>query len=98
MNLDDWEIELPTSIDNLLLVTSNVSELNGAPALESTTVYKWQDEKGQWRFSTILPNTQVAEAMELDGDINIMEASAQPALDDKIRTRRAAGPGNSPAR
>ena len=83
MNLDEWEIELPTSIDNLLLGTSNVPELNGAPPLESTTVYKWQDEKGQWRFSTILPNTQVAEAMELVGDINIMEASAQPALDDK---------------
>ena len=83
MNLDDWEIELPTSIDNLLLGTSNVPELNGAPPLESTTVYKWQDEKGQWRFSTTLPNTQVAEAMELNGDINIMEASAQPALDDK---------------
>ena len=46
MNLDDWEIELPTSIDNLLLGTSNVPELNGAPPLESTTVYKWQDEKG----------------------------------------------------
>ena len=83
MNLDDWEIELPTSIDNLLLVTSNVPVLNGAPPLESTTVYKWQDEKGQWHFSTTPPNTQIAEAMELDGDINIMEETAQPALDDK---------------
>ena len=82
MNLDDWEIELPTSIDNLLLGTSNVPELNGAPPLESTTVYKWQDEKGQWRFSTTPLNTQVAEVLELDGDINIMEASAQPAVDD----------------
>ena len=83
MNLDDWEIELPTSIDNLLLVTPNVPELNGAPPFESTTVYKWQDEKSQWRFSTTPPNTQVAEVMELDGDINVMEANCQLALDDK---------------
>jgi len=41
MNLDDWQIELLTSIDNLLLGTSNVPELNGVPPFESTTVYKW---------------------------------------------------------
>ena len=66
-----------------MLGTLNAPELNGAPPLESTTVYKWQDEKGHWSFFATPPNTKVAEAMERDGDINIMEASAQPALEGK---------------
>ena len=79
MTLDDWKFEIPDSVTALFDKGSEMT-LGDDAALgaESTTVYKWQDDDGQWHFSTTLPAQQVVEEMELSGDINIMEAYVPP--------------------
>lgn len=68
MSLQDW---MPGPVDEL--IPQDVQEM-GVPH-EPTTVYKWQDENGQWHFSSAPPaDVTDAETMELDGDINIMQA------------------------
>lgn len=40
----------------------------------SATVYKWQDEYGNWQFSTERPEGVAMETVELDGQINTVPA------------------------
>lgn len=86
MSLDDWSMELPDAARQLMgesLPTSPVS--NDGPTAP-TTVYRWQDENGQWHFSNQPRHADGAEEMTLDGDINRMEAyvpsAKQPASAD----------------
>ena len=72
MTLDDWRIYLPQSLDDLVPGASN--EMEQAVPSAPTTVYKWQDENGQWHFSNTPPETGIAEELELSGDINVMDA------------------------
>ena len=74
MTLDDWKIEWPASMSDLLPVTAQDKVSSDKNVVEPTTVYRWQDENGRWHFSTVSPDTQAAEVMELDGNINIMDA------------------------
>jgi len=83
MSLDDW---MPGPVDEL--IPQDVQDM--AVPNEPTTVYKWQDENGQWHFSSAPPaDVADAETMELDGDINIMQAPP-PGM-----TQQAAAPSNA---
>lgn len=80
MTLDDWATELPTSMDEIISKAKSAanSELIALTPVESpadspTKVYKWQDENGQWHFSSTAPDLNIAEEMEI-GDVNLMEA------------------------
>ncbi|MCB1647533.1 MAG: DUF4124 domain-containing protein [Pseudomonadales bacterium] len=52
-----------------------------------TTVYKWQDENGVWQFSSDPADMPGAETMELDGNINTMEAFKAPSKVQRPETR-----------
>ena len=41
-------------------------------------VYKWQDDEGQWNFSSAPPNLEIAEEVEISA-VNLMEANVPPA-------------------
>ena len=91
MSFDDWKIELPDSLDELF--AGRKTEPSAPAQSEPTTVYKWQDEDGQWHFSNTPPDMETAEAMELDGNINIMEAFEAPAKEEA--TTVASGDGST---
>lgn len=49
-------------------------------------MYKWQDDQGQWHFSSAPPNPDLAEEVEI-GEINLMEAYVPPAeVEPRIAT------------
>ena len=73
MSLDDWKVDVPGDVGELL--PDGAAEPAGP---ETTTVYKWQDENGQWHFSNTPQDMANAETMELSSDINIMDAVAIP--------------------
>lgn len=91
MTFDDWSIDLPDSIDELLS-TGNTEPADPEQS-QPTTVYKWQDENGQWHFSSTPPDLETAETMELDGNINIMDAFEPPPREE---TTVATGDAMSP--
>ncbi len=82
MSLDDWKIELPESLDDLFGSRQSASTPEVPAPSEPTTVYKWQDEKGQWHFSSMPPEVETAETMELDGNINTMDAFVPPPKEE----------------
>ena len=92
MTLDDWKLEVPTSLSGL--ADDAMQELGpevGQEVKEPATVYKWQDEKGQWHFSNQPPDVpEGAEEMELTGDINIMDAYVPPEPEPTTTTTAAA--------
>ena len=81
MTIDDWKIELPASVDELLKRPE--PELPAAEQKLPTTVYKWQDEDGQWHFANTPPDMETAETMELS-DINIMDAYQPPPAQGQV--------------
>lgn len=86
MSLDDWKFELPGSVDDLLPAGDAVDVISESGP---ETVFKWQDEEGQWHFSSTPPtDVAVAEEMTLDGDINLMEAYLPP-LEEQANTESA---------
>lgn len=79
MTLEDWKIELPASVAELMTRFRPASEAQ-PPAMEQipARVYKWQDDQGQWHFSSAPPNPDLAEEVEI-GQINLMDAYVSPA-------------------
>ena len=91
MTLEDWTIDLPAMISNLL--SGDAPEATVAPdgtAAQDLVVYKWQDEEGQWHFSNTPNDMATAEVMELS-QVNIMEAYVPPSA-----APEQAGPGETP--
>ena len=87
MTLDDWKPEVPESL-------SGLADDARQEVKEPATVYKWQDEKGQWHFSNQPPDIpEGAEEMELTGDINIMDAYVPPEPEPTTTTAAANVPG-----
>lgn len=74
MSLSDWVPEVPDAVSDL------AGEVTPDPvSSDPVTVYKWQDEDGQWHFSNQPPEVpDGAETMELSGDINLMESVEIP--------------------
>ena len=78
MTLDDWKIEVPDQIKDLVKGLSRGTKKSlPDEGKESLQVYKWQDDEGQWHFSNAPPNLDVAEEV-LIGDVNLMQAYAPP--------------------
>ncbi len=94
MTLDDWKIDLPESLGDLL--PGAAPEVQNLAPSAPATVYKWQDEDGQWHFSNTPPENGVAEEMELSGDINIMEAYVPPEEPTGTETAAATGIPSGP--
>jgi len=79
MSLEDLKTELPTSVAELITRFRPASEAQ-PPAIKQipARVYKWQDDQGQWHFSSAPPNPDLAEEVEI-GEINLMDAYVPPA-------------------
>ena len=79
MTLEDWKIVLPVSVAELMTRFRPASEAQ-PPAMKQipARVYKWQDDQGQWHFSSAPPNPDLAEEVEI-GEINLMDAYVPPA-------------------
>lgn len=96
MTLDDWSISLPDSVTDLFedgLPTSALSPAgDDAPEPTTTTVYKWQDEEGQWHFSNTPPKELIAEEMEISSDINLMDAYVPPPEPEQQQAAASAMP------
>lgn len=45
----------------------------GGKNADTTTVHKWQDENGEWHYSTEAPK-QDSETLEIDPNVNVMDA------------------------
>ncbi|MBT4159855.1 MAG: DUF4124 domain-containing protein [Gammaproteobacteria bacterium] len=94
MTLDDWKIDLPESLDELL--QGAIPEVQEQAPSAPATVYRWQDESGQWHFSNTPPEAGIAEEMQLNGDINIMEAYVAPEETAATETASATGLPSGP--
>lgn len=81
MSLDDWKFEIPASLTGILRKSAPAAPEGVSPS-KSTTVYKWQDEDGQWHFSSVPPDLESVEEMELS-DINIMDPFVAPAVPEE---------------
>ena len=58
-------------------IEKEVKQLVPAPQPQTTTVYKWQDQNGQWQITDQPPPAGISfEALEYQSDTNIMPAEA----------------------
>lgn len=78
----------PTSLSDLLPADTEAKE---APAI--TKIYKWKDENGVWQFSNSPVDEEGAEIMELDGQINTVQAFKAPPTTKKEKKGPTAIPG-----
>ena len=80
MTLDDWKIDLPTSIRELMAGMGKKESATEPQA--PAEIYKWQDADGQWQFSNTPPD-ETAELVEIS-DINLMGAYVPPPEPDAV--------------
>ncbi len=92
MTLEDWKIDVPVQIKDLVGNLASGAK-NPLPLEEQQPmqVFKWQDEQGQWHFSNAPPNLEIAEEIEIS-DVNLMEAYLPPAPPTEAEESTVSGP------
>ncbi|MBQ60897.1 MAG: hypothetical protein CMQ19_02365 [Gammaproteobacteria bacterium] len=89
LTVDKLLEDLPSSPSDLL---PKELELPEEPLV--TKIYKWKDENGVWQFSNSPVDESGAEVLELDGQINTVQAFVAPVQEEK-KKKPAVIPGVS---
>ena len=83
MTLDDWKIEFPVQLKELIgSLRDGVKKTEPDGEVQRLAVFKWQDDEGQWHFSNAPPNPDLAIEVEI-GAVNLVEAYMSPAVTSK---------------
>ena len=75
LGFDDLADELPDSATESL-----PKGLKAEEATTMTKIYKWKDKDGIWQFSNFPDDKDGAELIEIDGNVNTIQAYTPPAL------------------
>ena len=77
LSLDDLGLNAESfdslSFDPRTISSENLSDDSKASS-GTTTIYKWKDEEGIWQFSNTPVERPGVEVMEVDGNVNIIQA------------------------
>ena len=92
MTLDDWKIDVPVQIKDLVgKLTNGAKKSLPVEEQQPMQVFKWQDDEGQWHFSNAPPDLGIAEEIQIS-DVNLMEAYLPPAPPSDADESSASGP------
>lgn len=87
MTIKDWKISFPAWVDDAAYELKDVA--SGGEMGAGDTVYKWQDEDGQWHFGSEAPEGIPAEQMTIDGAATVIPGGV--AIDQNSRDEDSAG-------
>jgi hypothetical protein len=82
MILEDWKPSLSPWLKEALGFVSHKADATAGVVRKPDIVYRWQDEEGQWHFSSAPPADTAAEVMTLTGDINTIDSTPVAGTED----------------